>query len=51
LCNKTFTEDELNTTTDSIWYEEAFNEFPAIIAHEYWHLYSLLKNEQIYGAL
>lgn len=51
LCNRTYTEEELFWSTGSLWAEGVFEEYPSIIAHEYWRLYSLLKQKQIYGAL
>ncbi|KYH34007.1 tetratricopeptide repeat protein [Clostridium tepidiprofundi DSM 19306] len=53
--------DEQITEKDSVWYinlserkelwlEDAFNEFPLIIAHEYWRLKDLLRNGKTYGA-
>ena len=33
------------------FYEEAFETFPFLIAHEYYQLSELVKNQQIYGAL
>lgn len=36
---------------DSLWFKTAFYEYPSIISHEYYRLYSLLKSGQTYGAL
>ncbi len=36
---------------DSLWYEEAFEEFPAVIAHEYHRLRELFHQGQVYGVL
>jgi tetratricopeptide (TPR) repeat protein len=34
----------------SLWEPAIFNEYPSIVAHEYWRLYSLLVEGQTYGA-
>jgi tetratricopeptide (TPR) repeat protein len=50
-CNKLYTEDDLTSPIHSLWFESAFHDYPSIIAHEYWRLYSLIQKEQVYGAL
>lgn len=36
---------------DYYWEKRVFKEFPAVIAHEYFRIYDLLKNGQTYGAI
>lgn len=60
-CNKTIKPVEVNNKPlawysalcldESLWFKKAFNEFPSIIAHEYWRLYELLRKGQTYGVL
>lgn len=38
-------------TAAELWYEDAFETFPAVVAHEYWRLSELLAGGQVYGAL
>jgi tetratricopeptide (TPR) repeat protein len=35
---------------NTLWQKEVFEEYPSIIAHEYWRLYDLLGKGQPYGA-
>ncbi len=35
---------------ENLWCKKVFDDYPSIIAHEYWRLYDLLKNGQTYGA-
>lgn len=37
--------------SSELWHTKAFDTYPAVVAHEYWRLYDLLNEEQIYGAL
>ncbi|MCB1316287.1 MAG: hypothetical protein KDK27_10060, partial [Leptospiraceae bacterium] len=43
--------EKLNLQAPDLWYSAAFEAYPAVIAHEYWRLYDLLENKQVYGAL
>lgn len=36
---------------ENMWFENAFHEFPSIISHEYFRLYSMLKEGHTYGAM
>ena len=35
---------------ESLWHKPAFEQAPAIIAHEYWRIHDLLRQEKPYGA-
>lgn len=36
---------------DKFWSLKSFDDYPTIIAHEYWRLYDLIDKNKIYGAL
>ncbi|MCB1318210.1 MAG: hypothetical protein KDK27_19725 [Leptospiraceae bacterium] len=43
--------EETDLLSNDLWHDPAFEHYPAVIAHEYWRLYDLLKEKQVYGAL
>jgi hypothetical protein len=42
---------DYNLTSEELWNREIFETYPALVAHEYWRLYDLLSEKQIYGSL
>ncbi|SOC24129.1 hypothetical protein SAMN05880501_11698 [Ureibacillus xyleni] len=36
---------------ETYWYQQGFETYPSVISHEYWRLYDMLKQGQIYGAI
>lgn len=42
---------ELIAQNDSLWYMNAFEAFPSVVAHEYWRLRELCRQNQPYGVL
>ncbi|WP_042454303.1 tetratricopeptide repeat protein [Neobacillus dielmonensis] len=39
------------TSGNRYWYKEAFENYPSIIAHEYWRLFDMIDQGQTFGAL